>query len=238
MKKIHLGFLLLSILLGCSTDEDKYITLSGRVERELNGEGISNQKVLLEIHQIRGSGNWTYTTKLDSKEVLSDSNGNFNVTMKSDSNTFVSVYKERDENYTSVELTNFEINENILLKVNKFNTFKIYVNNVNPFDSTDYIYINFVSGNTQNFRSAIENFGVVNTQYPPEYLPGGGMIGAHEDAAWTGTNVHSIVYYKVPENADTHKLYWLKNKNGLQTSGSTPEIPFQANQINEFYFDY
>jgi hypothetical protein len=69
MKKQILILTLIFTLVGCSINDDSYITLKGRVEREINGEGISNQKVLLEIHQIHGTGNWQYTTKVDSKEV-------------------------------------------------------------------------------------------------------------------------------------------------------------------------
>ena len=125
-----------------------------------------------------------------------------------------------------------EKSENYSLK------FKIFVNNTNPFNANDYIYIDFASGNKQSFRTKIENFGIENKKYPAENLPGGGTIGAFEEASWRGVNVNSIVYYNVPENADTHKVYWLKLKNGIETSGVTLEIPHQENQINEFNFDY
>lgn len=239
MKKLILLSVFAFILVSCSSeDETNYVTVQGRVERELNGDGISNQKVLLEINQIHGTGNWAYTTKIDSKEVTTDSNGNFSTSMKNDSNTFVSVYKAQDDNYTSFELTQFDINTNLILKVNKFIKFKIFVNNTTPFDGNDYVHINFFSGNYQNFRTNIENFGVQNMQFPAENLPGGGTIGPHEETTWNGTNVNSIVYYNVPENADNHKIIWLKVKNSIETSGVTSEIPFQENQVNEFHFDY
>lgn len=238
MKKLILLFALIFILCSCSNDEDNYVTIKGRVERELNGEGIPNQKVSLEIMQIHGTGNWAYTTKVDSKEVTTDSNGNFSTSMKNGSNTFVSVYKAQDDNYTAFELTNFDLNKDLLLKVNKFLKFKIFVNNTNPFNSSDYIYIDFASGFYQSFRTKIENFGIENTNYPAENLPGGGQIGAYEEASWKGMNVNSIVYYNVPENTESHQVYWRKEKNSVETTGVTSEIPFQENQINEFHFDY
>lgn len=239
MKKIILFSVFVFILVGCSNDENNnYITVKGRVEREINGEGISNQKISLQINQVHSPGYWAYTTKVDSKEVTTDSNGNFSTSMKNDSNTYVSVFKSQDDNYTAVEMTYFDTNEDLILKVNKFIKFKIYVNNTNPFDVNDYIHIDFVSGNPQSFRTNIENFGIQNIHYPAENLPGGGGAGAFEHASWRGINVNSIVYYNVPENADIHKVYWLKEKNAIKTSGVTSEIPFQVNQVNEFHFDY
>lgn len=238
MKKSILIFAFFSMLLSCSKDETNYTIVKGRVEREINGEGISNQKVLLKINKINGTGYWSYTTEIDSKEVITDSNGNFSVSMKNDSNTVVSVFKYQDDNYTSFELTNFNLNSNILLKVNKFIKFKIYVNNTNPFDINDYIYASFFSGYVQSGITKIENFGAQNTHYPAENLPGGGVIGAHEDTSWRGTNVNSIIYYNVPENADQYKVYWIKKKNGIETTGVTADITFQTNQINEYHFDY
>jgi hypothetical protein len=238
MKKLILISTLIFILYSCSNDEDNYVIIKGRVEREINGEGISNQKVLLEINQVHGTGYWSYTTKVDSKEVTTDSNGNFSTSMKNDSNTYVSVFKSQDDNYTAYELTNFDINKNLILKVSKFLKFKIFVNNTNPFNANDYIYIDFASGNKQSFRTNIENFGIINIHYPSDITPGAGGTGAFEEASWRGLNVNSIVYYNVPENADNHKIYWLKVKNSIETSGVTAEIPFVENQINEFHFDY
>ncbi|UQD56200.1 hypothetical protein [Flavobacterium sp. K5-23] len=204
----------------------------------MNGEGISNQQVLLQINQVHGTGYWSYTTRIDSKEVTTDSNGNFSTSMKNESNTFVSVFKSQDDNYTAFELSNFNTNKDIVLKVNKFLKFKIYVNNTNPFDANDYIYIDFFSGNKQSFRTKIENFGIQNKHYPAENLPGGGTTGAFEESSWRGINVNSIVYYNVPENADNYKIYWLKLKNTIESSGVTPEIQFQEDQVNEYNFNY
>jgi hypothetical protein len=233
MKKIIVISTLIFTLYSCSNNEDNYVTIRGRVEREVNGEGISNQKVLLEINQVHGTGYWSYTSKVDSKEVTTDSNGDFSTSMKNESNTFVSVIKLRDDNYTAYQLTSYDINKNLILKVNKFLKFKIFVNNTNPFNANDYVYVNFFSGDEQSFRTNIENFGVHNnftiaTTGDPSI----------KDTSWNGTNVNSIVYYNVPENADTHKVNWQKEKNGIETSGVTLEIPFQENQINEYHFDY
>lgn len=233
MKKIIVISTLIFTLYSCSNNEDNYVTIRGRVEREVNGEGISNQKVLLEINQVHGTGYWSYTSKVDSKEVTTDSNGDFSTSMKNESNTFVSVIKLQDDNYTAYQLTSYDINKNLILKVNKFLKFKIFVNNTNPFNANDYVYVNFFSGDEQSFRTNIENFGVHNNFTIA--TPGDPSI---QNTSWNGTNVNSIVYYNVPENADTHKVNWQKEKNGIETSGVTLEIPFQENQINEYHFDY
>ncbi len=233
MKKIIVISTLIFTLYSCSNNEDNYVTIRGRVEREVNGEGISNQKVLLEINQVHGTGYWSYTSKVDSKEVTTDSNGDFSTSMKNESNTFVSVIKLQDDNYTAYQLTSYDINKNLILKVNKFLKFKIFVNNTNPFNANDYVYVSFFSGDEQSFRTNIENFGVHNNFTIA--TPGHPSI---QNTSWNGTNVNSIVYYNVPENADTHKVNWQKEKNGIETSGVTLEIPFQENQINEYHFDY
>lgn len=238
MKKIILilGFAL--FLISCTKD-DNYITVNGRVEREINGEGIANQTVYLTFGQAHGSGQYgTYTTTIESKLVTTDSNGNFSVSVKSADRMFVKVYKEMDDNYSTFELKSFNPSDNIILKVNKFLKFKINVNNANPFDANDGIYIDFVSGNEQSFRTKIENFGVINTHYPSDITPGAGGTGAYEDTSWTGINVNSFVYYNVPENAEFHRVYWNKIKNSISTTGVTPEIPFIENQVNEYQFNY
>lgn len=238
MKTIILFSVVFLSLIGCTTEESNYITVNGRVEREISGEGVSNQIVHLTMDQYHGTGYWSYKTEIDSKQVTTDANGNFSVSMKNGDNTLVTAYKPQDDNYTAFQLFSFEPNKKVVLKINKFIKFKIYVNNTNPFDVNDFVSISFASGLPQNFRTKIENFGNTNTIHPAENFPGGGGVGAYEDASWKGTNVNSIVYYNVPENADNHKIVWYKRKNGIETSGVSPEIPFQPNQINEYHFDY
>lgn len=238
MKIIILLSVLFLSLVSCTSEESNYITVNGRVEREISGEGVSNQIVYLTMNQYHGTGYWSYKTEIDSKQVTTDANGNFSVSMKNDYNSLVAVFKPQDENYTAFQLFSFEPNKNVILKINKFIKFKIYVNNTNPFDVNDFVSISFASGLPQNFRTKIENLENSNTIHPAEIFPGGGGVGAYEDASWKGTNVNSIVYYNVPENADNHKIVWHKRKNGTETSGVSPEIPFQPNQINEYHFDY
>lgn len=238
MKKVILILGLVFFLLSC-TNDDNYITIYGKVEREVNGEGIANQTVSLTIGQAHGSGPYgSYTTIIENRLVTTDSNGNFSISVKSVDRMFVEVFKSQDDNYSTFELKSFNPRDNIILKVNKFLKFKIFVKNANPFDSNDGINIDFFSGNKQSFRTKIENFGIENNKYPAENLPGGGSFAAYEEASWKGVNVNSIVYYNVPENADTHKIYWIKGKNSIVTTGFTLEIPFQENQINEFHLDY
>jgi hypothetical protein len=238
MKTIILFSVVFLSLVSCTGEESNYITVNGRVEREISGEGVSNQIVHLTMDQYHGTGYWSYKTEIDSKQVTTDANGNFSVSMKNGDNTLVTAYKPQDDSYTAFQLFSFETNKKVILKINKFIKFKIYVNNTDPFDDNDFISISFASGLSQNFRTKIENFGNTNTIDPAENFPGGGGVGAYEDASWKGTNVNAIVYYNVPENADKHKIVWYKRKNGTETSGVSLEIPFQPNQINEYHFDY
>lgn len=239
MKTTILISTLFLLLIGCTTSEDQYITVSGTVVRELTGEGIANEVVYLTMKQHHGVGStWSYSTDIDSKQVITDTNGHFSVSMKYDSNTYVYVYKPVDDNYTSFESKGFFLNEPIVLKVNKLSKFKIYIKNATPFDSNDFITINFISGLQQSYFTKIENMGIQNTHYPEENLPGGGIIAAYEVPSWRGIDVNSIIYFNVAENATEHKLYWEKEKNGVQARGTTNEIPYQSDQINEYHFDY
>jgi hypothetical protein len=231
MRNIALIPVLIFAFYSC-TNDDHFTTVKGRVEREMTGEGIPNQKVTLWMKQNH-PGVWSYSTEIDSKIVTTDSDGNFSVSMKTDSNVLVTVYTNGNGNYTEFQNT-FTLEENIILKVNKFLKFKIYVNNTNPINANDYVHVDFFSGGKQSFRTKIENFGILNAHYPND----GGGIGDHEDTTWWGENVHSIVYYNVPENAEAHNIFWIKEKNSIKTDGITAEIPFQENQTNEYHFDY
>lgn len=238
MKNLIIIFFLTVFVSGCTNDDSDYTTIKGRVERDLTGQGISNQKIHLTIRQAKGSGTWAYSVEIDSKEVFTDENGEFSISMKNTNDTYATAYKYMDENYSTFELASFPIDNDIIIKVDKFIKFKIFVNNTNSFDENDLVLIDFFSGNKQNFRSAIENFGSDNLHYPAENLPGGGGTGAYEVASWTGINVDSIVYYSVPENADTFKIMSTVKKNGVETTSFTNTIPFEIDQINEYHFEY
>lgn len=227
MKKILLILGIVLLLLSCSND-DKYITINGRVERILNGEGIPNQTVSLNIRQAHGSGQYgTYYTDIESKKVTTDLNGNFSVTVKSVDRMFVEVFKSQDENYSTFELKSFNPTDNIIVGVHKFVKFKIYVKNTSPFDENDYVSVHLVSGNVQNFVEKIENFGIQNI-ISPIYL----------DTSWKGINVNSIIYYNVPENAEEYNIVYYKTKNAVNNTVVINNIPFQTNQINEFNLNY
>ena len=174
-----------------------------------------------------------YSSIIEKRVTTTDSNGNFSISMKKASNTSLSITKFKDDNYSEINSKSFEVNKDVIIKVHKFIKYKIYVNNTNPFDANDYFSIDFYSGNGNHFRTKIENFGVRNNYDPPS-----GSFGIYEYTSWQGTNVNSIVYYNVPENDVTHKIYWVKRKNIIETSGFTQQFQFQVNIINEFYFNY
>ncbi len=238
MKKTILLIVLIFILFSCSNDENNFTTINGRVEREINGEGIPRQKVMIVINQVHGTGSWRYTTIVDSKQVTTDSNGKFSASMKIEPDTYVTVGTSQDDNYTNSQLSSLITNEDLLLKINKFLKFKIFIKNSNPFNSNDYINIDFASGLEQSFVTKIENFGIQNIKRSAENLPGGGYIPAFEETAWRGIDVYSIVHYNVPENAEVYKILWQKEKNSKEETGLTSEILRKENQINEFEFNY
>lgn len=238
MKVSHLLLPILLILISCSTD-DEYATINGKVQRALNGNGIADQSVIVMTRKFTGSGLFSSIKMLDSTKVVTDVNGNFSVALKNETDAFVTIVYQGDEDYSGSGIyTDYPFDKPLIIDVDKFIKFKINMTNINPYDKNDYIFIEFFSGLIQSTRTKIENFGVQNTFYPKENLPGGGSIGPGEEASWTGIDVNSIVYYSVPESAKDYKIRWYMTKNGIETDGFTNEIPYNINQVNPFSFEY
>jgi hypothetical protein len=239
MKTIYLLLSIFLILLGCSSDDVDYITIKGKVERTINGEGIADQTVTIMTRKHTGSGLFSSIKILDSTKVVTDENGGFSVALIHDVDAFVTVVHLGDDNYSGSSLfKDYPIDEPAIIKVAKFIKFKISVKNNNPIDDSDFIKIDFFTGLANVKRTGIENFGVQNTYHPEEELSGGGSIGPWEENSWTGIDVNSIVYYSVPETADQFKILWNKKKNGIETDGFTEDIPYDINQVNPFSFEY
>lgn len=215
-------------LTSCFLDDNDIVTINGRVERAINGNGIANQSVILITRDRNGSGLFAVTKDLDQTSVVTDENGNFSVNLVD--GDFVSIIHQGDENYSgSGILRDYQINEKIIIESNKFVKFKVIVKNTNPIDENDFIEISFFGGINVSSprRTNIENFGIVT----PELLN-------WKDTAWTGTDVNTAVYYSVEETADDFKIFWKKKKNGLETSGFTNDIPHNIDQINTYTFEY
>ncbi len=240
MKITYLILPFFLILFGCSSDNViDHITLYGKVERAINGDGIPDHLVTVRTRKSHGSGLLGTTEELDSKEVVTDVSGNFSVSLVNEDGAFVTITHIGGENYSSSSTyRDYSIDEPILIKVDKLIKFKISVNNTNPINENDYIKIDFFSGLHQAKRTEIENFGIDNTYHPEEPLPGGGSLGAWEETSWTGIDVNSIVYYSVPETADHFKIRWYMTKNGIETDGFTNDIPYDIEEINSYSFEY
>ena len=235
MKIIYFILPFFLIFLGCSSDDNvNYITINGKVERAINGDGIPNHLVTIRTRKSHGSGMFLTTEELDRKEVITDINGDFSVSLINVEGAFATITHNGGENYSSSSAyKNYPIDEPILIKVDKFIKFKILVNNTYPIDENDYIKIDFFAGQHQPIRTKIENFGIDNIYHQQE-----GSFGSWEETSWIGTNVNSIVYYSVPETAENYKIRWHKKKNGIDTDGFTSDIPYNINQVNSFSFEY
>ena len=234
MKATLIILSLFFFITSCSVEDDKVFTINGRVVRELTGEGLANQKVSIETMVVRGTFPYTYVVDLERKEVLTNIDGTFSVQVKGGDNYIYSTYKAEDENYSASELQNFYFTEQAILKVHKFLKFKVYVNNTNPFDASDFIHVGFYTGNANSYVNGIENFGAANVYYPAQ----SDGTGALEETSWYGTNVNSIIYFSTVEIAENFKLYWQKRKNGIDTSGFTENLPSEIDVVNEYHFDY
>jgi len=239
MKRIYLIFSIILITVSCSSDDVDYTNVNGKVERTVNGDGIADQLVTVMTRKSSGSGLFSTTKVLDSAKVITDANGNFSVALANEVDAFVTIVHQGDENYTGSGIwRDYPIDEPVIIKVDKFIKFKILLNNTNPIDENDFIDIDFFAGLSNVVRTGIENFGVNNTYYPEEPLPGGGAIGANEETSWTGTDVNSIVYYSVPETAEDFKIRWFMRKNGTETDGFTEDIPYDLSEVNTYSFEY
>jgi hypothetical protein len=238
----NIRLLLIGLLVATACDYDfdsDYITINGKVEREINGDGVPNHKVTAMTRKNIGSGLFATTKELDRKQVITDESGNFSVSLVNEQDAFVTIYHNGGDNYSGSRIyRDYSINKPILLKVNKLIKFKILVNNHNPINENDYISIDFFAGRSLAENAGIENFGTINTHYPEEQLPYGGAISAYEETSWTGINVNSIVYYIVPETAETFKIKWRMTKNGIKTDGFTSEIPYNIDEENSYTFEY
>ena len=239
MKRIYLIFSILLITVSCSSDDENYTTIDGKVQRAVNGNGIADQLVIVMTRKSNGSGLFATITELDRKEVVTDVNGNFSVALVDDVDAFVTIVYQGDEDYFGTGIfRDYSIDEPVIIETDKFIKFKIIVNNTNPFDESDFINIDFFAGLSNVVRTNIENFGVDNTYHPEEPLPGGGAIGAYEETSWTGTDVNSIVYYSVRETAEDFKIRWYMTKTGIETDGFTNDIPYDIDELNSYSFEY
>ncbi|WP_432670915.1 hypothetical protein [Flavobacterium sp. SM2513] len=236
--KPTLLFLLFIFTFGaCSVDDENFVTINGRVERDLTGEGIANQRVSIYIYEFHGYGIYTYRVELGSTEVITDDNGNFSFQAKDGERVLFSTSKEQDENYGTSELRSFRLTDSVILKVDKLLKYKIYVNNTTPVDENDFVKVDLNCFFCNTLVTKIENYGVDNVYYPAEN-PGGSGTSAYEETAWYGTNVNSIIYFSVEEGEDQYTLFWHMTKNGISTSGFTENLPVDADQVNEYHFDY
>lgn len=220
------------------TVEDENILVQGQLVREINEIGISNEKLTLKMGKIKGHGLFSSTYYIDKKEVFTDENGYFSAYMQDVDNTFITIDIENANHFVEDIIKSYNPSEFIKLKRNYYLDFKVILKNVNPFNDADYVEINFYSGLHQNFITHIENFGIQNFQTPPEYLIGGGVIGAQSYPIWIGQNVYSNIYFKVPENSNHFKMMKKVKKNNIETFEMTDDIPYEYNQINEFHINY
>ena len=239
MKIAYLILPIFLIIASCSTDDVNYATIDGRVQRTLNGNGIADQSVIVMTRKSTGSGLFSTIRELDRKEIVTDVNGNFSTALINEVDAYVTIVYEGDDDYFGSGIfRDYPIDKPVIIEVDKFIKFKIFVNNTNPIDENDFINIDFFAGQSNVKRTKIENFGIENTYYPEETPPGGGSIGPWEEASWTGIDVNSIVYYSVPETAEHFKIRWYMKKNGIETDGFTNDIPYNINQVNTFSFEY
>ena len=213
--------------------------INGKVIREVTNQPVSGITLYLEIVKIYGSGYGSYKETIDVRNVTTDQNGNFEVSLRNSTNTYLVIRKEfdniygaysggqnfaADQNYSNIDLT---------IKLQKFINFKINVKNTAPSNNEDYIDVSFAYHRGQAIRKEILNFGIPNIVYPAQ-----GGFGPRIETAWQGINVNSTIFYSVTEDSQYYKIYWQKRKNGISTQGVTNDIPYDINILNEYSFNY
>jgi len=123
--KVHILFFAFFLtLVSCTTDDnsvENLIIVNGRVERQINGEGIPNQEVFVSIKRAIGSSSGFFHSlkTIDSEEVATDSDGNFSVSINNGNgiDTFVHVRALENDEYPESLVIRFEIGEDVLIKL-------------------------------------------------------------------------------------------------------------------------
>lgn len=124
MKAHILFFVFFLTLVSCATDDnsiENLITVDGRVERQINGEGISNQEVSVSIKRAIGSSSSFFHSlkTIDSEEVTTDSDGNFSVSINNGNgeDTFIHARVLGNDEFPESPDIKFEIGEEVLIKL-------------------------------------------------------------------------------------------------------------------------
>ena len=225
MKRSILLFILILIFAGCKDSSNSHI-VNGKIVRATTGEGIPNQEVHVQVCEDYEGGFYASPKCTDYEMVTTDVNGDFIVPVKYVCDSYLTIRTwDPDDEYAGTGHSHLPIDENIdiLLETDKYINFEVHVNNVSPYDDDDFVNIYANPQSRQAQRIKIENFGVQNIT---------------NQTSWNGTNVNSIVYYRVREGSDYYRLSWRKRKNGIETSNGVNEIPLTVDQLNEFHFDY
>src|SRR5690554_1737340 len=165
MKILYIILPILLMISSCSSDDVDYATIDGKVQRAINGNGIANQTVIVMTRKSTGSGLFSTTKELDRKEVITDENGNFSIALINEAGAFVTIVYQGDDDYFGTGIyRDYSIDEPVIIEIDKFIKFKIFVNNTNPFDENDFIKIDFFAGLSNVVRTGIENFGVERSE--------------------------------------------------------------------------
>ena len=234
MKRIMLIFSIIIISFGCSKDDENYININGKVIYKSTNSSIPNAKLLIRTKIVKSpDSNWSYWSEIDRKEVITDSDGNFNVSLKYENSFYglIAIFIQKTDNYSSSE-TSYEVsqNDNIIISLTKLEKVKIFIKNTNPFNSNDTadFFLSQWLGNASLIN--FQNFGNPNETYKSQ-------PGTYQNITfWKGTNVNSIVNYNVEENKPC-TISWHYTKNGVLTKNIS-QIPIISNQINEFQINY
>ena len=237
MKNLLINALLLFVICfysSCNSDDDDFHIISGQIIHFGTNVGAPAVKLRIKTYKtgtsynIFGGGGLSSTT-IEEKYINTDQNGNFSLTMAKNRDVVrVSIQSLDDGNFVG-RYKDFQINDlqNIIIAVYKFETLKIIVKNVNPFNANDKIQFSPPS----NFFVKRENFGVLNEVV----IESNGNIKQIDQ--WIGVNVNSAVTYKVPQYYSGY-LYAVKTKNNLETAINIVPLTILPNQINIININY
>lgn len=239
MKPIYLLFIALIILTSCSTDDDHYATVTGRVERKLNQQIVAGHEVTVRTAKMEGSGLFSRQIILDEETVITDTNGDFAVDLKTATNAYVIITHNGGEDFSGSGIfTNYSIDAPVIIKVEKYYKVHVRVRNDSPYDAVDYLSIRTTASSlpvaTGVRVNKITNLGIANQDYVETYA----QNGYYGSTVWEGENVNSIIEYNVPETAEWFKILWFKRKNGIGTDHSSENIIPVEDQIIFYNLDY
>lgn len=93
--------LIRTLISGSSTEDEIYANINGRAQSIGSQYVVSNHKLIVTVRtrKLQGSGLLSRIVEIDSNEVITDENGNFILSLKTDNDAFATITHTGNENH-------------------------------------------------------------------------------------------------------------------------------------------